>query len=170
MVFSQRLGHFFRYAVKGPVFLQNERGEVLFYQRDVGPTWQAGGSLKVADHSLTVEVNKRKRQTYKIFDHVTVTIQMIQSDAHANRLEFLLLRNRGHKNECTEEERLEKGEVNFLNEIKKDMERQSKVELDAGNDEEMLDDSLSNIAGKKKAGMFDFFQQMKISAISASSE
>ena len=64
-----------RYALKGPVFLQNAEKPILFVRKNVGPVWE-DGSLIESDHGIVVQTNKGK-QVYKLFDHVTVTIQVI---------------------------------------------------------------------------------------------
>ena len=73
-----------RYALKGPVYLEQVscgEHEVLYYDEKLGgPVWTAGGSVAVdGDHSaihVQVEERRMKRQTYRLFDHVTVTIQI----------------------------------------------------------------------------------------------
>ena len=76
-----------RYALKGPVYLEQVscgEHEVLYcdHERLGGPAWTAGGSVaaeadRTAIHVRVGEEGRRvKRQTYRLFDHVTVTIQI----------------------------------------------------------------------------------------------
>ena len=73
-----------RYALRGPVYLEQRGGcsveqEVLYYdERLGGPVWTTGKISAESDQSaIHVEAEGRKRrQTYKLFDHVTVTIQL----------------------------------------------------------------------------------------------
>ena len=58
-------------------------------------------------------------QVYRLFDHVTVTIQLKGSDDHAKSLSFLLLgRRQQGATSGVAAVKLEKREMNFLNEIK----------------------------------------------------
>ena len=74
-----------RYALKGPVYLEQVscgEHEVLYCdERLGGPAWTAGGSVaaeadRTAIHVRVGEERRVKRQTYRLFDHVTVTIQI----------------------------------------------------------------------------------------------
>ena len=88
VVFSIRSNGFLvyvpRYALKGPVYLEQLSGgehEVLYYDEKLGgPAWTTGGRITVdGDHAaihVEVEERRRRRQTYRLFDHVTVTIQI----------------------------------------------------------------------------------------------
>lgn len=88
VIFSIRTNGFLvyvpRYALKGPVFLEQVscgEHEVLYYDEKLGgPVWTAGGSVAVdGDQSaihVQVEERRMKRQTYRLFDHITVTIQI----------------------------------------------------------------------------------------------
>ena len=74
-----------RYALKGPVYLEQVscgEHEVLYCdERLGGPAWTAGGSVaaeadRTAIHVRVGEEGRVRRQTYRLFDHVTVTIQI----------------------------------------------------------------------------------------------
>lgn len=165
VVFSIRANGFLvyipKYALKGPVYLQNQKQEsqVLFHHENHGPMFQSG-LLWNDEHSINVETVDGV-QTYRLFDHVTITIQMVGSDAHANKLNFYLLSNKPPSSNVSKMN-LDEGEINFLKEIRKDQE-----------DEKMDEDEVEPLAdleadsGRKKGGkrknfsMYDFFQDQK---------
>jgi hypothetical protein len=69
-----------RYALKGPVYLEQTNcgeEEVLYHdERLGGPMWTTGKLLEEGDQIHVEAEGRRLRQTYRLFDHVTVTIQL----------------------------------------------------------------------------------------------
>jgi DIS3-like exonuclease 1 len=81
------------YALKGPVYLQDDDENcVLYLHQRRGPTW-IKGKINTEEHSISVEPQDGQRiQSYKLFDHVSVTTQVSKSsDAHSKSLVFYLL-------------------------------------------------------------------------------
>jgi len=60
--------------------------------KKIGPQWIPDGSLALNDYDIQVKT-ENGTQTYKLFDHVTVIIQLKRSneDLHPNSLSFLLV-------------------------------------------------------------------------------
>ena len=110
-----------------------------------GPMWMEG-SLSVDENAVHVEpLDGKRRQTYKLFDHVTVTIQLSNhSDVHARTLAFYLL---SKYSLSTGKSKMEKqgnkvddikvSKMNFLQEIKKDQKELEK-ELEKINEDDVL--------------------------------
>lgn len=101
-------------------------------------------------------------QTYRLFDHVTITIQLKGSDAHQNKLAFYLLSKRPPK------AKLAQGEMNFLKEIRKEIDADRRMDddvvLDAAAEAEEEDSEKGDKKPKKKRmkrSMYDFFQDMR---------
>lgn len=59
-----------RYGMKGPVYLKDKSGQVMYLTKD-GKTERTGGSLVREEDRISVNSNFGT-QTYKIFDHVVV--------------------------------------------------------------------------------------------------
>ena len=122
--------------------------------------WQPG-SVRQEVNELVVE-SEGKKQVYRLFDHVTVTIQQRGSDSHPRTLAYYFLSNRRHKGEGGGGGgSLERGEVNFLTEIRKDLEE------NVGKAEEGRQEEASETTeDAEKAKMYRFFQKMKTVGIS----
>ena len=127
------------------------------------------GSLSVDENAVHVEpLDGKRRQTYKLFDHVTVTIQLSNhSDVHARTLAFYLL---SKYSLSTGKSKMEKqgnkvddikvSKMNFLQEIKKDQKELEK-ELEKINEDDVL--MVNEVQAKKeKVSMYRFFQDMKV--------
>ena len=145
------------YALKGPVYLQQHQ-DVLYLHKKHGPMWKPG-KIVAESHQIHVEPEDGKRtQTYKLFDHVTVTIQLKGSDEHAKSLSFLLLafRTSAHNSEV----KLEKAEINFLREIKLQNQQQV-MDVDDESTTKVDDDGGPNKKKRKQVSLYRFFQDMK---------
>ena len=125
------------------------------------------GALSVDENAVHVEpLDGKRRQSYKLFDHVTVTIQLSNhSDVHARTLAFYLLSkypiSSGKTNVSKQENRLEDvkiSKMDFLQEIKKD---QKKLEDLAKGDEDDEPMETEVVTKKEKVSMYRFFQDMK---------
>ena len=123
------------------------------------------GTLSVDDHTVHVEPSDGKRhQSYKLFDHVTVTIQLTNcSDVHARSLAFYLLSKRPLSTDAkysnkTEDVKISK--MDFLREIKKDQQKIKEQSIEKGTPE---DSSMKKgkSAEKEKLSMYRFFEDMK---------
>lgn len=62
---------YFRYGMKGPVYLRSKDGQVAYITRQDSVEWTAG-VLTMSDQSITVH-NVMGDQTYHLFDHITVS-------------------------------------------------------------------------------------------------
>ena len=80
------------YALKGPVYLENKSREVV-YSGPMGLLWQKG-VITQREHFVKVETLEGT-DVYRIFDHVTVGIQLKGSEAHGHELSFILLDKQG---------------------------------------------------------------------------
>ena len=80
------------YALKGPVYLENKSREVV-YAGPMGLLWQKG-VITQREHFVKVETLEGT-DVYRIFDHVTVGIQLKGSEAHGHELSFILLDKQG---------------------------------------------------------------------------
>ncbi len=123
------------------------------------------GTLSVDEHAVHVEPSDgKRRQSYRLFDHVTVTIQLSKcSDVHARSLAFYLLSKRPLSTDAKYANKVEDvkiSKMDFLQEIKKD---QQKMEPHSIEKDEQEDNSMkkSNSAVKEKKSMYRFFEDMK---------
>ena len=122
------------YALKGPVYLQDKGGDkVLYIHKRHGPMW-IEGDLSIDEHAIhVIPADGKRQQSYRLFNHVTVTIQLSEcTDAHARSLAYYLLAkrpppkaedNNAQRSVGTKTDEL-KISMNFLQEIKKDRQRQ----------------------------------------------
>merc|ERR1712210_359703 len=94
-----------------------------------------------------VEERRMKRQTYRLFDHVTVTIQIKGSESHAHKLAFYLL---SKKASAKSGRGFGKGEIDFLQEIRKDRDVESALEAESS-EIEMVEEVDENDLPKKRA-------------------
>ena len=132
-----------------------------------GPMWMEG-VLSVDENAVHVEPSDgKRRQSYKLFDHVTVTIQLSNhSDVHARTLAFYLLSRfpistgktniSKHGNDIDD---IKVSKMDFLQEIKKD---QKKLDDDAAKDnasDELMETEA--LVKTEKISMYRFFQDMK---------
>ena len=147
------------YALKGPVYMQQGEEEVLFLHKKQGPVWK-DGKIEAGEHEIRVLTRDgTNKQTYRLFDHVMVTIQLKGTDEHARTLAFYLLGRRpASKSSASAPPTLDKGEVNFLREIKrlKELETQSDDSVD-------METEVPPSKKKRQGGvsMYEFFQEMK---------
>lgn len=142
--------------------------QVIYLHRKHGPTLKPG-RLVAGDSQISVEPDDDKRpQVYRLFDHVTVTIQLKGSDDHAKSLSFLLLGRRSAAASTTDSSptvQLEKCEVNFLNEIK--MRERCEGQGQESMEEEMAERRGEASPAKKskedesKMSLYRFFEDMK---------
>jgi len=150
VIFSLRENGFLvyipQYALKGPVYLESKEKEVLYCGR-LGPTWQVG---LVTKKELFVKVETIEgTNMYRLFDHVTVGIQLKGSEAHAHVLSFSLLNNQPWKDGNGSHN----ASVNFLEEARMDQKSE---------DVEELVDSNEEIETKKsKINTYQFFEDMR---------
>ncbi len=86
--------------------------------KKTGPRWVPDGSLVLRDDAIQVETPYGS-QTYALFDHVTVIIQLKKSneDLHANSLSFNLLEKVSASGRSGDLHA--KGELDYLRELKK---------------------------------------------------
>ena len=127
------------------------------------------GNLSVEDHAIHVQPSDgKRRQTYKLFDHVTVTIQLSnRSDVHARSLAFYLLPKRSspksdanNKKPGNKSEDLNISKMDFLQEIKKDQQKMEQEQLDKDKFEENPQEK-SKSKEKEMLSMYRFFEDMK---------
>ena len=137
--------------------------------RKHGPTLRPG-RLVAGDSDISVEPDDGKRaQVYRLFDHVTVTIQLKGSDDHARSLSFLLLGRRSAATSSSDQTtggggvKLEKCEVNFLNEIK--MRASEQGRQSSPTEEDMADEPSPAKKSKEDhnsgVSLYRFFEEMK---------
>ena len=59
-----------RYGIKGPVYLRNKQGEVVYVNELDEPVW-TGGTLWKHDTKILVD-SALGQQIYRLLDHITV--------------------------------------------------------------------------------------------------
>jgi len=159
VVFSIRPNGFLvyvpKYALKGACYVQrdsqDEGRQVLVVKKNFGPVW-TGGRAKADGNTLTVEpASGGGKRMYRLFEHLTVVIQMEGSDAHAPRLAYYLLRDRAFADSGSSN----KGEVDFLRELRKE-EGGEREETDNSDGEESSD------LERKPSTMMEFFKKMRL--------
>ncbi|XP_037088465.1 DIS3-like exonuclease 1 [Pollicipes pollicipes] len=102
MIFSLRengfLVHIPAYALRGPVYLQQKDGQVAWVG-DEKVSWESesrvqwlNGDVIQNDSDVTVRTELGE-QVYRLLDHVTVHIRVLESSAHAHQLRFDLITN-----------------------------------------------------------------------------
>ncbi|XP_023335142.1 DIS3-like exonuclease 1 [Eurytemora carolleeae] len=129
------------YALKGPVYLENKAREVI-YKGEHGLVWQKG-IVTLREHFVKVDTIDGT-DIYRIFDHVTVSIQLKGSEAHGHELSYVLLDNKGFKTRPGEER-----SVNFLSAA-----REKKSFEDSASEDEKEEEL-------KESKVFRFFQNMR---------
>ena len=148
-----------RYAIKGPVYLESKEKEVLYCGR-LGPVWQRGVVTR-RDTFVKVETiegtNRYRLLTvcreimfvsrYELFDHVTVGIQMVGGDHHANTLKLSLLDPKPWEDGSLGRS------VNFLKEA-----RRGEAEAGAGVKVEEEEETEKK---KSKINPYEFFEDMR---------
>ena len=93
---------------------------------------------------------------YRLFDHVTVGVQLKGGDSHANVLSFTLLDNRPWQDKAKIGQAEATSRVNFLKEAK--MEQGT----DPTEEEEEEEEDISNRRRKKpKINVYEFFNEMR---------
>jgi len=161
VVFSLRTNGFLvyipSYALKGPVYVENKQKEVLRVGK-LGASWQSGVVWQ-DKHAIRVETVEGT-QTYRIFDHVTVGIQLKGSEAHGHSLSFSLLDNKPFREGCPTSQ---EGNVNFLAAARKEQKENEEEE-----EEECSVDGneMQSKRKKKKINPFQFFQSMRLLGMS----
>ena len=123
------------------------------------------GILTVDEHAVHVEPSDgKRRQSYRLFDHVTVTIQLSKcSDVHARSLAFYLLSKRPlstDANNVNKFEDMKISKMDFLQEIKKDQQKPEQQSTNENNQDNNLMKK-GKSAEKEKLSMYRFFEDMK---------
>jgi hypothetical protein len=147
--------------------MKNLDGQVLVCDPRLGPMWCAG-DLAQEEHCLHVasaaDSGRKVKQTYRLFEHVTVTIQLVQSsDAHQNTLAYYLLGKKSLKTDSKSLQaslKLEASEINFLKEIQRERDEALASARDSG--AELSRDCHPPSAGATARSIYDFFQSMKL--------
>ena len=131
--------------------------EVFWSSPKSGPTWVSGGVIRQTDFEVQVETLEGS-QTYRLFDHVTVVIQLkkVGADLHANELAYHLISKRRISSQ-DDGAKFGKSEINFLQELKINQERQNRDKEEEDDDDlQKMDSDLK----KKKKSTYQFFQDM----------
>ncbi|KAK6178827.1 hypothetical protein SNE40_011323 [Patella caerulea] len=101
VIFQLRVNGFLvfmpRYGIKGPVYLRNKEGQVVFIGKDGKPEWTSG-TLVRDDKSITVNTLHNSHK-YSLFNHITVQISLQSSRAHSASLRLELLDNKPLKDD-----------------------------------------------------------------------
>jgi len=141
------------YAIKGPVYLENKEKEVLYCGR-LGPVWQKGLVTK-KETFVKVETIEGTNM-FRLFDHITVGIQLKGSEAHANTLSLSLLDKQPWRSGSVDSTDANNSEerVNFLQAARDEQEER------LGEDEEGMME-VEDRPKKEKVNMYHFFQQMR---------
>ena len=146
-----------QYAIKGPVYLESRSKEVLYCGK-LGPTWQVGMVSRKVDYVKVDTIDGTN--IYRLFDHVTVGVQLKGGDSHANVLSFSLLDNHPWREQAKVGQDEGSGRVNFLKEAR--MEQGT----DPREDEEEEEEDISNRRRKKpKINVYEFFNEMRQMAV-----
>ena len=129
------------------MYLESKEKEVLYCGR-LGPTWQVG---VVTKKEMFVKVETIEgTNMYRLFDHVTVGIQLKGSESHAHVLSFSLLDNQPWKGDGGGEE----GAVNFLREARLEQKEESC-------EEEEMEEEVKSKRKKIKINAYQFFESMR---------
>ena len=123
----------------------------------LGPTWQRGVVTK-KETFVKVETLEGTNK-YKLFDHVTVGIQLRGNDAHANVLSLSLLDNRPWKEDTTDSQQKQ---VNFLKEAK--LEKSGSQNIEEDSEEDVVPENVDEKHHKRrkaKVNAYQFFQEME---------
>ncbi|XP_040572324.1 DIS3-like exonuclease 1 [Lepeophtheirus salmonis] len=147
-----------RYALKGPVYLSNAEDQVLWHDKKSNPSWETGLLWTEEDNSIHIETLHGKK-VYKLFDHVTLCIQLSGTDAHAHSLTFHLLSPKPPRDSIA---RNEDGKpIDFFNALKLEQEEEDNKSL--SETEEM---KRNNGNQRKKKSVYSFFKDLKKTSIS----
>ncbi|KAK3604725.1 hypothetical protein CHS0354_018965 [Potamilus streckersoni] len=95
-----------RYGIKGPVYLRSKEGQVLYLQTNGSPEW-TGGEISRTDQYITVTCLYGQK-TYRLLDHITVKLTLLESWAHSSGLKLQLMSNSPHKSSQQEVKNLAK--------------------------------------------------------------
>jgi len=96
IVFSIRANGFLvflpQYGIKGPVYLRNKFQEVAYVSPNSGVEWMDGF---IKQEKLQITVNTvNGSQKYRVFDHITIFVDVEKPHAHAPSIKLTLLNNR----------------------------------------------------------------------------
>ncbi|XP_022315246.2 DIS3-like exonuclease 1 [Crassostrea virginica] len=84
-----------RYGIRGPVYLRNKDGQVLYVENTSGQVDWTSGSITKSERSITVN-GLVGSQTFTLLDHITVKITPNSSRAHASSLKLELVSTEGY--------------------------------------------------------------------------
>ena len=134
--------------------------EVFWWSPKRGPTWVSGGVIRQTDFKVEVETLEGT-QSYRLFDHVTVVIQLkrASSNLHANELAFHLV-SKQSKATSSESSTFGKSEVNFLQELKLSQEQTLSSKEDLSDELEVEETSGKAKKDPKKKSVYNFFLEM----------
>ncbi|ESO87500.1 hypothetical protein LOTGIDRAFT_127673 [Lottia gigantea] len=103
VIFQLRINGFLvyipRYGIKGPVYLRNKEGQVVYINKQGDSEWLSG-SINKDDQSISVQTIHGS-QTYKLFNHIIVQLNLQASRAHSASLRYDLLSNKPLKEESS---------------------------------------------------------------------
>ncbi|XP_062570855.1 DIS3-like exonuclease 1 [Saccostrea cucullata] len=83
-----------RYGIKGPVYLRNKEGQVIFVSGSGQSEWTSG-SITKSDRSICVN-SELGSQSFCLLDHITVRVTPQSSRSHASSLKLELMSTEGY--------------------------------------------------------------------------
>ncbi|XP_048763599.2 DIS3-like exonuclease 1 [Ostrea edulis] len=84
-----------RYGIRGPVYLRNKDGQVIFVMNTGHSEW-TNGNITKSEGSISIN-SVLGTQTFHLLDHITVKITLHSSRAHASSLRLELISNEGYE-------------------------------------------------------------------------
>jgi len=141
------------YALKGPVYLENKEREVIYSSRH-GLVWQKG-VVTQREHFVKVETIEGT-DIYRLFDHVTIGIQLKGSEDHGHSLSLSLLEKGRFIPPTNPSSSSDSKDFNFLSAARE------KVSFDE--DDDITSGSVEDDKKRrpKESATFRFFENMKI--------
>lgn len=104
-----------RYGIKGPVYLRNKEGQVL-YINDNGQQEWTGGTITKTDQSVIV-CSMFGSQMYSLLDHVTVRISLNDSWAHSASTRIDIVSNQPFISSIQQEDTHKQQKANMIKEV-----------------------------------------------------
>lgn len=151
-----------RYGTKGPVYLKNKDGLVVYITDIDEPEWCSGTLTK---HDTYITVNSMfGAQKYSLLDHITVKLSLQDSWAHASSLRLELLSNKPHKKPMSNMEDVAKQQkASIIKEVTSEaVEKRLQLEsYDLGANFPKLKQQY----GQSSDSMYDLFAKLKESAL-----
>ncbi|XP_010570392.1 PREDICTED: DIS3-like exonuclease 1 isoform X2 [Haliaeetus leucocephalus] len=147
-----------RYGIKGPAYMKNKEGLVIYCQGDQRCKWKPG-SLHRFQNKITSTTTTGESVTLSLFDHITVKIHVQTSRCHADTIKLEIIRNAPYQTSDTQVSQNFHVVKPDLAEVSQSAEAAQHAQEKAG--VEVIDEDYREYCQTKGASLYQLLEEIK---------